>query len=271
MSEKPMCARLLCVVAHPDDETIGCGALLASVHDVGIVHITDGAPRDPRFRTDRTLDREGYARVRRLELTGALDAAGILRTRAACLGAVDLEAIGAVEQLCPELARILNETRCTTVLTHPYEGGHPDHDATALIVHAACELLRRQKKTVPEVFEMTSYHGGSGRFTAHAFLPTNDAATGAEGPCTYLLSYEERRIKRAMLDAFVSQREVLAPFGTVLERHRRAPRYRFDRAPHRGRLWYERQGMGSAEAWRRYAIAALTALDLCTSAGAAAE
>jgi len=36
----------MAVVAHPDDETVGAGALLDRLDDVVVVHVTDGAPRD---------------------------------------------------------------------------------------------------------------------------------------------------------------------------------------------------------------------------------
>jgi hypothetical protein len=118
---------------------------------------------------------------------------------------------------------------------------------------------------------MTSYHGRGGRFSSSSFLAPNLAAPAAEAAHSRRLSCEERATKRAMLDCFESQRAVLAPFATFVERIRVAPTYSFDVAPHPGPLWYERQGLGSAKAWRARAALALASLDLATSVGAAAE
>ena len=41
-------ARVMIVVAHPDDETIGMGAQLNRFDDALLVQVTDGAPRDGR-------------------------------------------------------------------------------------------------------------------------------------------------------------------------------------------------------------------------------
>ena len=69
-----------------------------------------------------------------------------------------------------------------------------------------------------------------------------------------------------MLDCFVSQRDLLAAFGTKVERFREAPDYDFTKPPHLGELHYERLGWGiTGEIWRQHAAAALDALGLRAS------
>jgi hypothetical protein len=71
-----------------------------------------------------------------------------------------------------------------------------------------------------------------------------------------------------MIDRFVSQRELLAAFGTEIERFREAPDYDFTQPPHQGELHYERLGWNITGAlWRRYARAALDSFGLDSRSG----
>jgi N-acetylglucosamine malate deacetylase 2 len=71
-------ASVLIVVAHPDDETIGAGALISRLRDCRIVHVTDGAPRDPQFILGGfSGTREEYREERRRELAAAMALAGL--------------------------------------------------------------------------------------------------------------------------------------------------------------------------------------------------
>jgi N-acetylglucosamine malate deacetylase 2 len=257
----PASAPVVVLAAHPDDETIGAGALLHRLRGPLVVHLTDGAPREARFRSaPAEVDRDAYARLRRQELTRALAAGGVPTVRAVSLGAADQEAALAMADLARAFARVLADVGAAMVVTHPYEGGHPDHDAAALAARAAIALLRREGRRAPRLVEMTSYHAPGGRLAVGRFLP---AAGGRE--TVRALTPAEQEVKRAMLACFESQERVLAPFMRDLacERFRPAPPARFGRAPHDGPLWYERLELPvSGTRWRALARRALASLRL---------
>src|SRR5262249_14674740 len=120
--------RIAVVAAHPDDETIGLGGQLASMQDVFLLHVTDGAPRWPgRWKV--------YKEARRAELLAAGAIAGIEGDRCLEIGIPDQEAARHLVELSCHLSRLFAELRPSVVFTHPYEGGHPDHDACAFAVH----------------------------------------------------------------------------------------------------------------------------------------
>jgi LmbE family N-acetylglucosaminyl deacetylase len=64
--------RILIVAAHPDDETIGASALLGANAGATVLHVTDGAPCDPRWRPPAVAELPAYARVRACEADRAL-------------------------------------------------------------------------------------------------------------------------------------------------------------------------------------------------------
>ena len=236
------------VVAHPDDETIGVGASLHLFRNLLLVHVTDGAPRNlADARAYGFADAASYAAARRAELAAALAVSGAVPELAE-LGAADQQASLALKPLIGKLARLLDEHGTAAVVTQPYEGGHPDHDATSLIAHAAA----RRCGGIP-VLEMASYHAAEdGGIATGCFL-----RNGAEA-ITILLDPAEQARKRAMLDRFETQRATLAPFGVAQEAFRRAPRYDYTQPPHVGMLHYERYDWGMTGArWRGLAQDAL--------------
>lgn len=256
---------LLVVAAHPDDETIGAGGLLGHVSSCEVLHVTSGAPRDARFFPEGYVgSREDYARIRRDEATRALRLAGLDAADLGSLGGIDQEVVLQSTELTRALADVLAHRMPQVVLTHAYEGGHPDHDATALIVHAAVALLRKGAVKTPVVFEMTSYHAGPSGLECGVFLEE----TGDPGVVVTLSSADRAR-KRRMLECFASQRATIEPFMTKLdaERFRPAPAYRFSLPPHPGAPHYERIGWPmTGAAFRAHAREALLALGLVPDA-----
>jgi LmbE family N-acetylglucosaminyl deacetylase len=237
---------VLVLAAHPDDETIGASLLLAHAPRSMVAFLTAGVPRD-RSLWPASIhgSAEDYANIRRQEAIRALSWAQVSEPWIFWLAGVDQEVIFDVRRLAKGVRSLLCELRARALVTHPYEGGHPDHDAAALIARTACCRI----DDPPALFEMTSYHARQGRSVTGEFLNSR--------PCDELsleLSREERERKRKMLAAYDSQQLVLASFTEDRERLRPAPDYDFEKPPHPGRLWYEQMGWPlTGERWRELA------------------
>jgi LmbE family N-acetylglucosaminyl deacetylase len=250
--------RWLVVAAHPDDETIGASWVLSRSESASVLHVTDGAPQDRTlWSPEAPGTREAYARLRSEEMRAALRLAGVGPERLHHLGFADQKACAALAELSLQVAEVLEALRPDIVLVHPYEGGHPDHDAAAFAVRAAASLLERSSAWGPRIAEMTSYHRFEGQLRTGVFLP------GGSRVAERVLGGEERALKARMLRSFASQSRVLAPFGVQAERFRAAPAYDFTRAPHEGPLHYESLGWPvNGARWRELARTSLRELGL---------
>ncbi len=248
---------LMVIVAHPDDEAIGAGAVLRGLPNSTVVHVTDGAPRDESYALRKGFaNREAYAQARRDEVVAALWIIGMAPEQIRGLGFVDGEAALHLVELTHKIVDLISSMKPDVVLTHPYEGGHSDHDSTAFAVHLACGILRREGLFAPVIMELTSYHNYEGKRRLFNFLPFPGAREK-----TVELDEETQVIKRQMFDEFTSQLALLKTFPLEVERFRHAPRYLFTVPPHEGTLDYERlcNKMTGAQ-WRNYAEQALQVL-----------
>lgn len=232
----PFGRRTLVVAAHPDDETIGAGALLRTLPSAIVLHVTTGAPDDERLVPELYRGAADYAAVRRREALAALALAGLAPERVRAWDYIDQRAVYSLPALARQLAGLYAQWQPQLVITHPYEGGHPDHDSCAFAAHAAAALAGRDREP-PLLVEMTSYHAPGGVWVTGEFL-TDD------GPIWDLeLTARESARKRAMLAAYASQADVLVAFGTSRERFRPAPPYDFSRPPHAPPVLYDSMGL----------------------------
>jgi N-acetylglucosamine malate deacetylase 2 len=241
--------RVAVVVAHPDDETIGAGGQLPRFVDVTVVHVTDGATRHQPGRT-------AHAKLRRRELETAMAMAGIPARACIGLGIADQEAALRLASIAERLAALLLERKIDIVLTHPYEGGHPDHDATAFALHAAQSLISQHGEAAPAIVEMAFYHAGSSGFLAQQFV----SAPGAQA-IAVPLSTAAWALKQRMLSAYASQTNVVVQFSALVERFRQAPRHDFRRPPNGGAVYYDRFDWGmTSTRWCQLAADAMREL-----------
>lgn len=236
----PTQPKTLIVVAHPDDETLGCAhELLRRPGQCHILHATDGGPFEQWFwKQAGATSREEYAARRKAELLAAMRVFGIGEAQLETLPVADREAARHMPRLIAEIAARLRALQPTVVYTHPFEGGHPDHDATALAVQRAVASLRQEGLAMPERREFTGYHARHGEFYSGAFL--HEANAVVEVP----LAPEEQARKREALDCYRSQQRVIGRFALSPQRWRVAPSYDFTVRPHAGPLYYEIREMG---------------------------
>jgi LmbE family N-acetylglucosaminyl deacetylase len=245
----------LIVAAHPDDETIGASWILRRCPRVHVLHVTDGAPEDAALRTGpASATRLQYAALRRQEAHSALALAGLPLERTHTLGFVDQRASQHLPALTRQLAHWIALHQPAVIVVHPYEGGHPDHDAAAFAAHQA--VARTPRAQAPLLLEMTSYHRTGGTLRTGEFLP---ASPGQPREVERVFSPAERAHKAQMMACFASQADVLASFTIDHERFRIAPQYDFCAPPAPSPLHYETLGWATTGAhWRELSARALT-------------
>lgn len=207
---RPLIAgRTIVIVAHPGEETLTCGALLPRLADLTIVHVTDGAPRAPAEARRHGFGHWAeYARARRAELERAAVIAGVAVPSLKALGMPDQGAALRLAVLTRALLGFI--AGADLVLTHAFEGGHPDHDAVAFAVAAARGRMRGHGPVVVE-------------------MPLHRDPEPAVGVAWLRLTPDERKRKQRMLAEFTTQRETLAAFGVRDEIYRVAPEHDFTR------------------------------------------
>lgn len=137
--------RTLVLAPHPDDETIGCGGLLALLGQAGVavqvVVLTDGTGS---HRHSREYPAARLRQVRHREVKAALRALG---HGAPCLvslglpdGGLPLLGEAGFEAVISRLAEIAHRFGPHTVLMPMRDDEHPDHRATFAAGLAACLL-----------------------------------------------------------------------------------------------------------------------------------
>jgi LmbE family N-acetylglucosaminyl deacetylase len=253
--------RILLIVAHPDDETIGAGVLVSRSKDVVVLHVTEGSPpgMSDAVRTGFS-SREEYASARVAEARSALALAGVDASAIRNMQFTDQRVSFCLGELTVRVLETLERERPAILLTHAYEGGHPDHDSVAFACHMAHQMYgRKQRSSGPRLLEFAGYHGENGGIKTYEFLRLS-------GPQEIRrdLSLNQQNLKKQMLKAFKTQAKTLQAFLPArVERYREPPKYDFGRPPHWGKLCYEHFDWGvDGATWRGLAQRALLELQV---------
>jgi LmbE family N-acetylglucosaminyl deacetylase len=244
---------VLIIAAHPDDEIIGAGDRLTKMNNIFFIHSTDGAPKNMKDSLIYGFEnRRDYIRKRREEFFSALKHGNIQPEACFETGIPDQETSFNLQYLTKFLLKKINEINPDLILTHPYEGGHPDHDSTSFAVNSALKLLNKSSILI----EFSSYFNKNGGMAVSDFINQNYSSQ-------IRLTEPERIKKKLMLDCFKTQKNVLNYFHIEKEVFRKPPVYDYTLPPHSGTLYYELFDWGiKGEQWRKLAYDCLAVLDI---------
>jgi LmbE family N-acetylglucosaminyl deacetylase len=133
--------KLMCILAHPDDESLGMGGVVARYASSGVeVHLLTATRGERGWFGDEASNPGLHAlgRLREAELLGAAHVLGI--SSVSFLGYVDGELDQApVEKIIGEIAGHVRRIKPQVVVTFGPDGayGHPDHIAISQFATAA--------------------------------------------------------------------------------------------------------------------------------------
>ena len=182
----------LIVAPHPDDEVLGCGALIAAVERadaLAVVVVSDGSRSPPA-----AAGAPGLAAIRRDESRSALAALGVADERISFLDLPDGELTAHAPAIDAALYGAVTRATATDVFVPFRYDRHPDHQA----VHAAgVRLLRRAGIRLWEYFVYPFWR----------LLPGGDVRAHLRSDVLYALQAADAALaaKRSALDAYRSQ------------------------------------------------------------------
>jgi len=133
--------RLMCVLAHPDDESLATGGVLASAAAEGVATYLLTATRGERGRFGTSTESPGpdvVGKTREAELMAAASELGIREVRFLDYPDRTLESVNRAEAI-ERIATHLRRVKPHVVITFGPEGayGHPDHIAISQLTAAA--------------------------------------------------------------------------------------------------------------------------------------
>ncbi len=208
--------RLVVLAAHPDDETLGAGGLIASAAALGVsVDVVVASVGEASHPESPTHTRGELARIRRVELISAV---AQLAPDAAVhvLGLPDGGLAASRNELDAAIAAIVGPEAGNTVLAAPWRtDGHTDHDTAGLAASALARTLGLPLLEYP----IWLWHWGTPADLPDdlVVLPLGSAAAAAKTRAMATHVSQVQPLSAAPGDEALLSQEVLAHFERTFE------------------------------------------------------
>ena len=217
--------KLLCVVAHPDDECYAFGGALALASDEGVethvICLTDGQAAKNR---GKSTSAEDLGRMRRAEFADSCRVLGVTHHETWDYQDARLE-FADFSRAAGRIVAYIRRVRPNVVLTFGPDGSantHPDHSMASLFTSAAYHWAASEKR-YPEAGPT---HHADRLFlqTTSFFLPGRPEPL----PAPWTVSLDVRNVMPRKLEAFaqhVSQRPLMEQSRPFFEQHGQIEHY----------------------------------------------
>ena len=220
--------RILLLAPHPDDEAVGCAALIARARSAGAsmfaLYLTTGVPAAERLWRWQRGSYDARVARRRHEAERAAALLGIEPCGFSSRPSRTLKSH--LQAARREIERAVEGRGIDTLWAPAWEGAHQDHDAANLL---AAGLRHRVA-----VLEYATYTYAGRRVRSQTFIDTRG------GEQILPLDAEAIALKRAALGLYASERGNLRHIGLVRESLRPLPAHDYSRPPQSAPLFWAR-------------------------------
>ncbi|MDF8263620.1 bifunctional PIG-L family deacetylase/class I SAM-dependent methyltransferase [Luteipulveratus flavus] len=149
--------RLVVVAAHPDDETLGSGGLIATAVALGVAtHVLVATVGEASHPDSPTHSRADLAELRRHEMRCASKALGLDEADVSMLDIPDGGLADHLDDVTAQIVSLIGDGRRTLVVAPYRSDGHPDHEAMG---RAAAAAAHRTGATLAE-YPVWTWHAG---------------------------------------------------------------------------------------------------------------
>ena len=191
--------KLIIFAPHPDDETFGCGGVLAKRIHEGfepiIVLVTDGRALFTFHGIDKNPLPQQVADARLDETIKALEILGCAKSSLVCLDIENEKLEAQQERAEKEIADLLTAHKPEEIYFTNIHEGHPEHRLTNTIVRAACARV--------------SYSGRSYQYIVNLHYQTSLDKIPDETVRIDVSDYREK--KRKAVNCFRYHLDIISP------------------------------------------------------------